>query len=653
MKNKNLLHLALLSCLMTNSCNNAFKKAYSNYNKHDFAAAKTAFETYREHPKLAAAAQFFLAKIKLSDTRELPGLLELNQSLLVTDSLFRNLPPRQARRQTRRYELDTLAIADLHEQTQRWAIAWTRVQSTLPALDALLEGLPQPLPQLQPDMENTRQDIVNAHLETADYDTMTAILRRHIRYVLPENYEHTRRMNEQLWPAFMEKYSACAIGRFAIEHPLSFAGRDCWRNALQPLLCTGTLGDLLNFHANNRWTALEIVLLNRIADLSGTSADLTGLSPALQQQLDDLKARTALRSRLTSSNSASDTLEVLEQAQAYISRYAPRYSAFRLMEESLQFFLNGRHYHSAVELLERARPFFPDTLPYGCNTNFDFQLRVKPWIDGKLPLLRRPEPRVTQWQLSALNSPEGAAYHPVLCTDGQEIYFAGKNRPGNIAGADVFVAHWDSVAQDWSAPNLVPELSGPGQQAPLSISADGLQLLLFWNTRLYLSRRSNQESAWSQPELLPVSGIPVIGKGFLSADGNTLVLEGSYSAGSATQAPDLDLFVSFRDSDSGVWSRPTALGADINTDGQEANPFLSPDGQSLYYTSTGYPGLGSSDIFLARRTKDDWTHWTRPYNLGKELNDTYPHTGFHSVSPDGKKAWLSKNGALWEIDLPE
>ncbi len=284
MKNKNAICLIALLCFLTSACSNVFKKGYTAYTRRDYSAAQTAFEQYREHPKLAPAARFFLAKMKLADTRELPGLLALDESLISTDSLFRRLKTRQARRQTRRYQLDTTAILELREETQRWAIAWTRVQGTLPALDALLEGLPQPLPLVQPDIENTHRDIVNAHLETTDYDTMTAILHRHIEYVLPENYEHTRRLYDQLWTAFTDKYSPCEIDRFAREYPLSFAGGDCWLDEIRPLLCTGTLPQLLDFHDFNRWTALEIVLLNRIADLSEKSADLTGLNPEQQQQ---------------------------------------------------------------------------------------------------------------------------------------------------------------------------------------------------------------------------------------------------------------------------------------------------------------------------------------------------------------------------------
>lgn len=642
------LSLSLLACCLILSCAPTFKKGFKAYARQDYAAAKSVFEYYRERPTYASASRYFLAKMDLAGTRDLPGLLRIDSTIADTDSLLRRLPVKKALRLSRKFGADSSALRDLREQTQRWAIAHTRTRGTLPALDSLLDGLPQPLPVLQPEIDAAHRDIVNTSLETADYDTMTAILRRHIDYVLPENYEHTRRMSDELWTAFLSKYSPCDIDRFARDHPMSFAGRDCWRDTVRALLCTGSLADLLDFHAANRWTALEIVLLNAIADRADSSA-AAARSPEQQQHLRDLQSRTSLRGQFSNGSAARDTAAALDAALEYIRRYAPRYSAFRLMEESLQFFLDGHYYDSAIRLLEEARPFYPDTMPGACQSNFDYQRRVRPWIDGKLPILRRPAREVTRRPLATLNTPEGEEYSPVVRADGREIFFAAKNRPGNLAGADIFTAQWDTRRNDWASPTLVPELSGAGHQSPLSISADGRQILLLVNGRLQTSRRSQPGAPWSPPAPLPVGGIAILGKGCLSADGNILVLEGAYSAGGPTQSPDLDLFVSLRDPDTGEWSRPAALGANINTDGQETSPYLSPDGRTLWYASTGYPGLGGSDIFVSQRIREDWTHWTRPENLGKERNNTFPHLGYTTVSGDRKTAWESAAGDLWEL----
>lgn len=626
----------------------SFKKGYRYYQKGEYFTAAPIFQRFRQHKKFAPAARFFHAKIGLTSTRDLPGLLDIDRELIAADSLYRRLKPRQARRLKRKYGVDTAAIAGLRSETQRWAVAWTRARGTLGALDSIFQFLDKPLPEIRPEMESARTDIVNALLGSRDYDIMTAILRRYIEFVLPENYGQTRRMAEQIWPAFLEKYPPCALDRFAADHPQSFVGRDCWREEVRGRLCSGDINALLDFHAQNRWTALEIVLLNAIANLR---ADSAGIIDSIHLQRDyDLRRRNYLREQYRNGKAAQDTIAAFSGALEYISRYAPRYSAFRLMEESLQFFLEQRLYDSAIRLLETAKPYFPDTLPQGCNTNFDYQRRVKPWIDGKLPILRRPGQPVNKRPLNTLNTPEGDEFSPVVSADGLEIWFAAAGRRDNLAGQDVFYARWDEQTGDWGAPVPVVGLSGPGNQMPLSITADGRQMLLFVNNRLCLSRRTGSTSPWSKPAPLPVGGIAVLGKGCLSASGDTLILEGAYSAGTATASPDVDLFVSIRDAATGGWSRPAALGADINTDLDETSPYLGPDGQTLWYVSTGYPGLGSSDVFVARRNGPGWARWTRPENMGKEINDTLPHRGLTTVAKDGKKGWLSVEGELWETE---
>ena len=85
---------------------------------------------------------------------------------------------------------------------------------------------------------------------------------------------------------------------------------------------------------------------------------------------------------------------------------------------------------------------------------------------------------------------------------------------------------------------------------------------------------------------------------------------------------------------------------------------MSADGQSLYFLTDGYPGLGGRDVFVARRRSDKWTEWTRPENLGKEINDTYPHAGFGHVTADQRKAFFTifnetdGKGDIWEYSLP-
>ncbi len=631
-----------------------FKSAYRHFENKDYDTARGIFQDLNNDPRYAPGARFFLARMDLSDNTAFDDFLRIDRNLADADSLFRRLPRKVAQRQSRRYALDTAAFADLRDLTQRRLIVYVRVRNTVQALDSLVDGLPEPLPQLQAGYDETRAGIVNAFLNSDDYDVITPIVRRHLAFVRPENYSQSRNLYDRLWPAFLKKYPVCGLDKFARDHPQSFVARDCWREEVRELLCRSDVAELLVFHARNRWTAMESVLLNAISDRTAGFSDGSLLPDSLQQHLADLKTRSLLLAHARA-GTMPDTTLMLNLAQDYITGYAPRYSAFRLMEEMLQFFLEKKLYHSGIALLGNARQYFPDTLPEGCATNFDYQRRVQPWIDAKLPILSRPVENLQKTPLDAVNTPEGDEFSPVLAANGSILFFGASGRPDNLEGQDVFMSRY--LDGTWTPPAPVPALSGKGNQFPLSVTADGRQMLLSVDGRLHISRRTGND--WSRPDTLRLSGIPLMGKGVFAPDGNAIFLEGAYSTGNVLMGPDVDIFVTFREP-GGEWSRPIALGADVNTEGQEGNPFLAPDGRTLYYTSTGYPGLGSSDIFMTRHTGPHWANdWTRALNLGKEVNDTYSHRGFGALTPDAAAAFYTRydenggKGDIWMLTLPE
>lgn len=67
----------------------------------------------------------------------------------------------------------------------------------------------------------------------------------------------------------------------------------------------------------------------------------------------------------------------------------------------------------------------------------------------------------------------------------------------------------------------------------------------------------------------------------------------------------------------GRWVDVQNLGPSINTPGDEAFPFVSEDG-SLYFSSNGHPGLGNMDIFQATRRRGKIT----VENLGEPMNSS-------------------------------
>ncbi|MCB0637539.1 MAG: PD40 domain-containing protein, partial [Lewinella sp.] len=79
----------------------------------------------------------------------------------------------------------------------------------------------------------------------------------------------------------------------------------------------------------------------------------------------------------------------------------------------------------------------------------------------------------------------------------------------------------------------------------------------------------------------------------ISCDGSRLYFASNRAGGLG----GTDLWMSER-LPNGLWSSPQNLGAPINTPDDEEAPFISNDGKTLYFSSTGHLGLGEQDIFM-------------------------------------------------------
>lgn len=643
----------IIGLLLLAACRPGYRQAYDALQTRDFAAARPGFERFKTHRHYRPLATYHLAVLdyRSSDYHDLPELGRLDARLAAADTLLAAVSPRRRARWQARYNLNDSSALELRAELQQRALVQAELLHTVTALDSLRTALPRPLIALAPRFDALRVGIVNEALDATDYDEITALLRRHLGVVRPENYPRSRRLGNRLLTAFVEKYGWCRLDSFAAAHPYQFFSRDCWCNEAQTLLCNGNYEALLQFRAQNPWTATEPILAQRILEKTDPAQEVA-LSATAAAQLVELRRRELLRDRLRDER-RQDTAAILSDLQTIIRINAPRFSAFQLLDEGLQVLLQQRAYTSATRLLADARPYFSDTLPENCHTNFDFQLRVRPYIDGKLPILRRPLQNLYRQPLDNLNTPEGDEFSAVITGNGSELFFAAANRPDNQAGIDIYRAERAPQGVSWIYPQIVPELSGPGDQVPLSITADGREMLLRMAGRLHLAQRRT-DGVWSRPQAVGIAGLPLIGNGSLSADGRLLLIEGAYSSGDASTPPDLDLFVCFRDTVTGAWSSPVALGPSINSDGTEGRPLLTPDNRTLYFISDGFPGLGRTDVFRARRLGEGWSRWTYPENLGKEINDTQAHPGLSALF--GASAIISRgeeNRDLWEIELPK
>ena len=175
-----------------------------------------------------------------------------------------------------------------------------------------------------------------------------------------------------------------------------------------------------------------------------------------------------------------------------------------------------------------------------------------------------------------------------LSTDGSSMYFTGCYWPAGYGSCDLYVSH--STGGEWFKPdNLGSSINTNKWDSQPIISSD--------NKKLYFaSKRAG-------------------GKG------------GS------------DIWMSIKLKDNS-WSPPINLGDSINTPKDEMSPFLHADGKTLFFSSTGHPGLGGYDLFVSRQ--DELGRWSLAKNIGYPTNSRFDDINIF-VSIDGKQSWLSSD----------
>ena len=185
---------------------------------------------------------------------------------------------------------------------------------------------------------------------------------------------------------------------------------------------------------------------------------------------------------------------------------------------------------------------------------------------------------------------------PSISADGLRLFFSS-NRPGGYGNWDIWVVTRADTDCDWSTPvNLGRSVNNPAEDMDPSISADGLSLFF----------RSNR-------------------------------------AGGLGEA---DLYVTTRSTIGDPWSEPVNLGSIVNSEGNDADPSISHDGLSLYFSTFSVflqssfqdprpGGLGGDDVWVTIRSSISDT-WSEPINLGASINSAY-----HDFMP-----WISSDGLI-------
>lgn len=262
-------------------------------------------------------------------------------------------------------------------------------------------------------------------------------------------------------------------------------------------------------------------------------------------------------------------------------------------------------------------------------------------------------------------SSEKDEYLPMISPDNDLIFFA---RKGRVEDGGIPAVVVESFTMSQRASVNVPFDKGTELRAPfntpkyqnyggVSLSLDNKEMFIcacaevpapqkincdIYRTTFVRSGAGGYDFVWTDLENLGTNINTPDGweaQPTLSPDGNTL-----YFASWRNGSQLTDLFYSTRQED-GTWSYAKPVPGPVNSAGHDKGAFIHQDSETMYFVSdcsVERQGAGGSDIFYTR--KDENGNWTEPKNIGYPINTSGNEVGL-VVSTDGHLAYYTSRNA--------
>lgn len=252
---------------------------------------------------------------------------------------------------------------------------------------------------------------------------------------------------------------------------------------------------------------------------------------------------------------------------------------------------------------------------------------------------------------------DAGEYWPGLTLDGKYFYFTRMMEKNGRPFEDFYRSE---VKDSVFGPSI--RMSEPvntaGNEGTISVTADGKTIFFSAKDRvddrgmpiglggfdIYFS--GYYMGQWTKPVNLgtPINSDHWDAQPSISPDGLTLYFSSDRPGGFG----GADIWMStFKE---GRFQTPVNLGAEVNTAGEEQSPFIHYDNQTLYFSSDGHPGVGGGDIFVCKRGSDG--KFASPVNIGYPINSEKDELGL-IVDRLGQFGYLSSErpGGFGGLDI--
>ncbi|MFN5418041.1 MAG: hypothetical protein ACK5B9_13360 [Flavobacteriia bacterium] len=264
-------------------------------------------------------------------------------------------------------------------------------------------------------------------------------------------------------------------------------------------------------------------------------------------------------------------------------------------------------------------------------------------------------------------------YGAILINDGKTVYFTSRreNTTGGLNNPDDeqyfednYRATWNPDTKTWdSLTNNLDRINSAGFDCISYLKSDGLTGLMTLNTTEAKVKEQTRVSdiceislstkgKWQSPKIIKNKSINTSffdGCATVTADGNTMYFVSDRKGNKSMT----DIYVVEKIGKE--WGTAKPVSDSINTEWRETTPYVTADGRFLFFSSEGHLGMGGYDIFVSENMGK---YWTKPKNLGNQINSVNDETHFQLYEKLGKILFsgctnegLKSHMDIYEIDL--
>jgi outer membrane protein OmpA-like peptidoglycan-associated protein/tetratricopeptide (TPR) repeat protein len=252
---------------------------------------------------------------------------------------------------------------------------------------------------------------------------------------------------------------------------------------------------------------------------------------------------------------------------------------------------------------------------------------------------------------------EFADHSPIIDLNENYLIFTSKRpRDGQSIenqDEDIFVSKNNNYV--WQAPTRLgePVNTIENNEAAIGISIDGKQMFFFRSGNINQGNIFVTESEdvynWSDPKLLreDVNSKYRETHATITPDGNSIFFTSNRKGGFGGS----DIYV-MRRLPNDKWSEPQILPKQINSEYDEESPYVHPDGVTLFFSSKGHATMGGYDVFYSIMSKDG--AFSEPVNLGYPINTPDDDVSY-VMNMDGRRGYIAtvKEDGFGDLDLYE